>query len=29
MTTCQQRPQILGPKGGCYTQVWLYVYVIF
>jgi len=24
MTTCQQRPQILGPEGGRCTQVWLY-----
>ncbi len=23
-TTCQQRPQILGPKSGRYTRVWLY-----
>ncbi len=28
-TTCQQRPLFLGPKGGRWTQVWLYSFSSF
>ena len=26
-STCVQAPFMTGPKGGCYRQVWLYIYI--